>query len=192
MRLVALLLVVAPLASAEEVRVERRLFVKEKHLFVSVGPAWFDRSDYFVSPGAALSLAYYPTESGGAEIRYVQLFSRLSGSAQTVYDLIQLSPDAQRPVALALAGWRQSLTYGKVAVAGTALHFDVQAALHAGALRTDRSISPAVSASAGILLRVSRRMFAQFDLGLAATFEQRAFSGMAMGFLPLLTFGAEL
>lgn len=192
MRLLALLLTCALGASAEEVRVERRLLVKENHLFASLGAAWFDRSDYFVSPGAALSIAYYPIESGGVEIRYLQLFSSLSGSAQTVYNLFQLSPDAQRPVALALAGWRQSLTYGKVAVAGAALHFDVQAALHAGALLTDRATAPAVAASVGVLMRVSRHVFGQLDLGLATTFEQRSFSGAAVGFLPVLSVGAEL
>ena len=192
MRLLALLLACALGASAQEVRVERRLLVKEKHLFASLGATWFDRSDYFVSPGAALSVAYYPIESGGPEVRYVKLFSTLSGSARTVYDLFGLSPDAQRPLALALAGWRQSLTYGKVAVAGTAIHFDVQGALHVGALFTDRATAPAVSGSLGVLVRVSPRVFAQLDLGIAATFEERVFSGAAAGFLPVLSVGAEL
>lgn len=192
MRVFAFLLGCSLAASAQEVRVERRLLVKEKHFFASLGATWFDRSDYFVSPGAALSVAYYPIESGGPEVRYLRLFSRLSGSAQTVYDLIGLTPDAQRPVALALAGWRQSLTYGKIAIAGAALHFDVQGALHAGALFTDRATAPAVAGSLGLLLRVSPRVFAQLDLGIAATFEQRVFSGAAAGFLPVLSVGAEL
>ncbi len=192
MRLLLLLCACALAASAQEVRVERRLLVKEKHFFASLGAAWFDRSDYFVSPGAALSVAYYPIESGGPEVRFVRLFSSLSGSARTVYDLFRMSPDTQRPVAMALAGWRQSLTYGKVAVAGAAVHFDVQAALHAGALLTDRATAPALAGSLGVLVRVSPRIFAQLDLGLAATFEQRVFSGAAAGFLPVLSVGAEL
>jgi len=125
-------------------------------------------------------------------VRFVRLFSSLSGSARTVYDLFRMSPDTQRPVAMALAGWRQSLTYGKVAVAGAAVHFDVQAALHAGALLTDRATAPALAGSLGVLVRVSPRIFAQLDLGLAATFEQRVFSGAAAGFLPVLSVGAEL
>lgn len=192
MRLAALVFAVAVGASAQEVRVERRLLVKEKHLFASLGPAWLDRSDYYVSPGAALTVAYYPIESGGPEVRFVKLFSSLSGSARAVFDAFGMSPDAQRPLSLALAGWRQSLTYGKVAVAGSAVHFDLQAAFHAGALFTDRSTAPAVAGSVGVLVRVSPRIFAQFDLGIAATFEQRAFSGMAAGFLPVLSIGAEL
>src|SRR5205823_14300142 len=77
MRLLLLLCACALAASAQEVRVERRLLVKEKHFFASLGAAWFDRSDYFVSPGAALSVAYYPIESGGPEVRYVRFFSSL-------------------------------------------------------------------------------------------------------------------
>jgi hypothetical protein len=192
MRLAALLFACALGASAEEVRVERRLLVKEKHLFASLGAAWLDRSDYFVSPGAALSVAYYPIESGGPEVRFVKLFSSLSGSARTVFAAFGMTPDVQRPVSLALVGWRQSLTYGKVAIAGSAVHFDVQAALHGGALFTDQTTAPAVEGSLGVLVRVSPRVFAQFDLGLAATFEQRAFSGAAAGFLPVLSVGAEL
>jgi hypothetical protein len=192
MRLAALLFACALGASAQEVRVERRLLVKEKHLFASLGAAWLDRSDYFVSPGAALSVAYYPIESGGPEVRFVKLFSSLSSSARTVFDAFGMTPDVQRPVSLALVGWRQSLTYGKVAIAGSAVHFDVQAALHGGALFTDRATAPAVEGSLGVLVRVSQRVFAQFDLGVATTFEQRAFSGAAAGFLPILSVGAEL
>jgi hypothetical protein len=57
----------AAAARAEDVRVEPRLLVKEHHLFASLGPTWLDRDDYYVSPGLALSLAWYPVESGAVE-----------------------------------------------------------------------------------------------------------------------------
>jgi len=101
-------------------------------------------------------------------------------------------PDARQPQALALLGWRQSLTYGKISLGDSALHFDVQGALHGGGLFTDRGFAPAVGASAGILARLNRWVFAQLDLGLLLSFEQRQRSAAALGFLPVLSLGAEL
>src|SRR5205085_1207835 len=45
-----------------QVRVEPRLFVKAQHIFVSGGLTWLERGDYYNSPGAALSAAYYLRE----------------------------------------------------------------------------------------------------------------------------------
>jgi hypothetical protein len=179
-------------ARAEDVRVEPRLFVKDHHFFASLGPTWLERDDYYVSPGVALSLAWYPVESGAVEVRYARFFSSLSSSAQEVYNLVGLMPDAHRPVGLLLGGWRQSLTYGKVSLAGAAIHFDVQAAFDGGLLFTDRATAPAFGASIGVVARVTRRIFAQLDLGALASFEQRQYARAALGFLPVLSMGAEL
>jgi len=195
MRVLALsltILLCATGARAQAVRVEPRLFVKQGHFFTSIGGAWLERGDYWRSPGLALSAAYYPTESGGAEARLVWLFSSLSGSAQEITAATGFVPEAHKPEGLALAGWRQSLTYGKVALAGEALHFDLQGALHGGGLFTDRGFAPAASASAGILARLNRWVFLQLDLGLLLSFEQRQSSGASLGFLPVLSAGAEL
>jgi hypothetical protein len=189
---VLLSLCLAAAAHAEDVRVEPRLLVKQHHLFASLGPTWLDRDDYYASPGLALSLAWYPIESGGVELRFARFFSSLTSSAQEVYDLVGLAPDAHRPVGLAQAGWRQSLTYGKVSVAGAAIHFDVQAAFDAGLLFTDRATAPAFGASVGLLARMTRRIFAQLDLGALASFEQRQRAHAALGFMPMLSMGAEL
>jgi hypothetical protein len=188
----ALAVLIASAARAEDVRVEPRLLVKEHHLFASLGPTWLDRDDYYVSPGIALSFAWYPTESGAVEFRFARFFSSLSSSAQEVYDLVGLAPDAHRPIGLALGGWRQSLTYGKVSIAGAAIHFDVQAAFDGGLLFTDRATAPAFGASIGVLARLSRRIFAQLDLGALASFEQRQYGHSAFGFLPVFSMGAEL
>lgn len=192
MKLCALLLICAAGVRAEGVRVEPRLFVKQGHFFTSLGGAWLERGDYWVNPALSFSAAYYPSESGGAEARVLWFFSSLSESAQRVSAATGFVPDARKPEALALAGWRQSLTYGKVALAGQALHFDVQGALHGGGLFTDRGFAPAIGASAGVLARLNRWVFLQLDLGLLLSFDQRQRSGAALGLLPVLSAGAEL
>jgi len=179
-------------ARAQAVRVEPRLFVKQGHWFTSFGGTWLERGDYWLNPGLSLSAAYYPSESGGAEVRAMWFFSSLSDSARQVGAATGFVPDARKPEVLALAGWRQSLTYGKVALAGEAVHFDLQGALHAGGLFTDRGLAPAVSASTGILARLNRWVFLQLDLGLLLSFEQRQRAGASLGFFPLLSAGAEL
>jgi len=192
MRLCALLLLCAAAARAEGVRVEPRLFVKQGHFFTSMGGAWLERGDYWVNPALSLSAAYYPSESGGAEARLLWFFSSLSDSAQRISAATGFVPDARKPEVLALAGWRQSLTYGKVVIAGQALHFDLQGALHGGGLFTDRGFAPAVGASGGVLARLNRWVFLQLDIGLLLSFDQRQRSGAALGFLPVLSAGAEL
>jgi hypothetical protein len=192
MRAFALVLLCAVGARAEGVRVEPRLFVKQGHFFTSVGAAWLERSDYWLNPGFSFSAAYYPWEGGGIETRVLWFFSSLSDSAQRMSAATGFVPDARQPQALALLGWRQSLTYGKVALAGAALHFDLQGALHCGGMFTDRGLAPAAAASVGILGRLNRWMFAQLDVGLLLSLEQRQRSGAALGLLPVLSLGAEL
>jgi hypothetical protein len=79
-----------------------------------------------------------------------------------------------------------------VAIAGAALHFDVQGAAHGGGLFTDRGIAPAFGASAGIVGRVGSHFFTQLDLGVLLSFEQRQKSSAAFGFLPVFSFGVDL
>jgi hypothetical protein len=192
MRAFALVLLCALGARAEAVRVEPRLFVKQGHFFTSFGGSWLERSDYWVNPGVSLSAAYYPTESGGVEARMLWFFSSLSDSAQRISAATGFVPDARKPEALLLAGWRQSLTYGKVALAGEALHFDLQGALHGGGLFTDRGFAPAAGVSGGVLARLNRWVFLQLDVGLLLSFEQRQHGGAALGLLPIFSAGAEL
>jgi hypothetical protein len=188
----ALVLLCALSARAEDIRVEPRLFVKQGRIFTSFGLTYLERGDYWVSPGIALSATYYPSERGGPDARLVWFFSSLSGSAQQVATSTGFVPDARQPNALALVGWRQSLTYGKVALGGSALHFDVQGSAHGGGLFTDRGVAPAVSAAAGIAGRLGSHLFAQIDLGLLLSFEQRQRGGAALGFLPVFSFGVDL
>ena len=187
-----LLLALISSAAAAQTRVEPRVFVKDRHLFVSGGATFLERNDYWTSPGASFSAVYYPGESNGVELRGAFFASNLDGAAAEVATATGLRPDAQKPVALLLGGWRHSLTYGKVAIASGVIHFDVQSGLYAGALFTDAAMNPAVSGAVGVVARIGSSMFAQFDLALLVSRERRSTSTIAVGALPLLTFGFSL
>jgi hypothetical protein len=191
MKLVFLIAALAPAAMAQ-VRVEPRQLVKEQHLFVSGGVTWLERNDYWVSPGATLSAVWYPAEDDGIETRLALFSSHLDGSAQEVADKTGLQPDSQAPQTLLLFGWRHSLTYGKVALASQVVHFDVQSGLHLGSLITDKAATPAASGSLGLVAKLGQRGYAQLDLALLLSLEQRSSRVLAGGFLPLLTFGWSL
>ena len=184
-------LALAPAALAQ-VRVEPRLLVKERRLFLSGGLTWLERNDYYRSPGAIFSASYYPRENDGVELRAGFFASSLNGSAQEVANQTGLRPDAQKPQALLLVGWRHSLSYGKLALGSGAVHFDLQSGLHAGSLFTDRAATPALSGSVGLMARAGAHAYAQFDLALLFSREQRSTSVLAAGVFPLLTFGWAL
>lgn len=188
----ALLIFAASSAALAQVRVEPRALVKEKHFFVSGGLTWLDRNDYYLSPGGTLSAVYYFRENDGLELRTAMFWSQLDGSADEVVKQAGLYPDAQKPEVLLLGGWRHSLTYGKVALFSSVVHFDVQSGLHAGSLITDHSATPAAAASAGVVAQLGGRGFAQLDLMLLGSLERRSERVLALGFLPLLTFGWSL
>ena len=181
-------------AAGAAVRVERRLLRTEGHLFLSLGPAYLARGDYFASPGLVLSATWYLREGGGLELRAAPLFSRLDAAGREVSAETGLVPDAQRPVALVTAGWRQSLGYGKVLPfpGGGVVHFDLQGAAAAGLLRTDRSTAPALAVGPGLLARLGARGVAQLDVQLTLSFEERRYASLSPGILASLTFGGWL
>ena len=74
----------------------------------------------------SLTATWYLREDDGLEGRLAFFVSSLTDAAQEVADATHLKPDAQMPVALLLAGWRHSLTYGKLATSSSVIHFDVQ------------------------------------------------------------------
>ena len=191
MKLALLILIASPAVFAQ-VRVEPRSLVKERRFFLSGGLTFLDRNDYYVSPGGAVSATYYFRESDGVELRAAFFWSHLDGSAQEVVSQAGLYPDAQKPEVLLLAGWRHSLTYGKVALFSGVIHFDVQSGVHAGTLMTDRAATPAVAGSFGVVAGLGTRGFAQFDLALLGSLENRSQRVLALGALPLLSFGWSL
>lgn len=191
MKLAFLLLAVAP-AAAAQVRVEPRLLVKEQHLFLSGGFSWLARGDYYNSPGAVLSAAWYPKEDDAVELRAAAFVAFLNDSANRIFQGTGFVPDSQKPSSLIMLGWRHSLTYGKVALGSSVLHFDFQSGLHGGILVTDRSLQPALSASVGLLARISNRFYSQLDVALVGSREQRSTAVFAAGVLPMLTVGVSL
>lgn len=93
-------------ARGEPVMVEPRLLVKKHRLFVAVGGTWLARGDYYDNPGIAVDVTAYPIESGGAELRLGWFFSSLNAAGREVFRRTHLVPDAHRPIALVMAGWR--------------------------------------------------------------------------------------
>ena len=189
--LLAAAVLIAPAALAQ-VRVEPRLFVKDQHTFLSGGITWLERGDYYNSPGAVFSGAYYLRETDALEVRAVIFASWLGSSGQQVVNSTGLVPDSQRPVSLLAAGWRHSLAYGKVALAGSILHFDVQGGGDLGTLLTDRALNPAACGFFGVVARLGNHFYGQLDLALVGSVEQRSSTVFTVGFLPLLTLGGWL
>jgi len=109
MRALIVAALIAPTAFAQQVRVEPRLFVKDHHYFLSGGLTWLERGDYYNSPGAVFSGAYYLRETDALEVRAVIFASWLGSSGQQVVNSTGLVPDSQRPVSLLAAGLRHSL-----------------------------------------------------------------------------------
>jgi len=179
-------------AAWSQVRVEPRALVKEGSVFLSGGGTWLERHDQYSSPGLTLIATWYLREDDGLEARAAFFVSSLTEAAQEVQHASGLKPDAQMPVALLLAGWRHSLTYGKVAAGSTVIHFDVQSGLHLGTLVTDASATPAAAASVGVVARLGRRGFAQLDLSLLASIENRSSTVLALGVMPVFCLGWSL
>jgi hypothetical protein len=192
MRALLLAALITPAALAQQIRVEPRLFVKEHHYFLSGGLTWLERGDYYNSPGAVFSGAYYLRESDALEVRAAMFASWLGSSGSQVVSSTGLVPDSHKPVSLIAAGWRHSIAYGKVALGGTVLHFDVQGGGDLGTLLTDRALTPAACGFFGIVARLRDRLYAQLDLGVIGSLEHRSSSVLAVGFLPVLTLGGWL
>ncbi|MET0400996.1 MAG: hypothetical protein ABW123_01280 [Cystobacter sp.] len=182
-----------PGVEAPPVRVERRLLLKEQHGFLTAGPTYLARGDYYNNPGLLLSGTWYLTEMSGVELKAGAFLSSLNASATEVFERTGLVPEANRPIALLSVGWRQGLGYGKVLVGGSrVIHFDVQAAAHLGVTLTSRGVSPSPMIGPGLLMRLSPRIHAQLDVPLVVTLEPRPRSLITLGALPSLTVGVVL
>src|SRR5207244_5676407 len=128
-----------------------------------------------------LSAAWYATETTGFELRAAFFFSRLSAAGREVFASTGLLPDAHKPVSLLTLGVRRSLTYGKVALGNAVVHFDVQAGAHGGGLVTDRALTPAISASIGVVARITQRFHAQLDVAALGSLERRSHRVFSLG-----------
>jgi hypothetical protein len=192
MRALLAMALIAPAALGQQVRVEPRLFVKDQHIFLSGGLTWLERGDYYNSPGAVFSAAYYLREGDAFELRTAIFASWMGASGDQVVRRTGLVPDAQKPVSLLAGGWRHSLTYGKVALAGSILHFDIQGGADLGTLITDKALTPAGCAFFGVMARLGDSFYGQLDFALVGSVEQRSTPVFTAGFLPMLTLGGWL
>ena len=191
MRALLAIALAAPAALAQ-VRVEPRLFAKDQHLFLSGGITWLERGDYYNSPGFVFTGAYYLREGDALELRTAVFASWLGESGDQVVRRTGLVPDSQKPVSLLAAGWRHSLAYGKVALGGSILHFDVQGGADLGTLITDRAMTPALLGFFGVMGRLGDHFYGQLDLGILGSVEKRSSPVATFGFLPVLTLGGWL
>jgi outer membrane beta-barrel protein len=183
----------AQLPGPTPVLVEHRLLVKERRWFFALGLGWLARGDYYNNPGLSASIAYWPVESTAVELRVSYFLSSLNGPAQVLFDQRGLLPDAQQPGTRLMAGVRRDLAYGKLALSDSVVHFDFQLGLHVGTLITRQTATPALDLSAGLLLRMSPRWFAQLDVAAMASYENRVrSSSLALGVLPELSIGFSL
>jgi hypothetical protein len=192
MRPLILAALIAPAAVAQQVRVEPRLFVKDHHYFLSGGLTWLERGDYYNSPGAVFSGAWYLRESDAVEVRAAVFASWLGSSGSQVVSSTGLVPDAHKPMSLLALGWRHSFTYGKVALGDSVVHFDVQGGGDVGTLVTDRALTPAACGFVGVVARLREHLYGQLDLTAVGSLEQRSSNVLAIGFLPVLTIGGWL
>jgi len=192
MRALFVAALIAPAALAQQVRVEPRLFVKDHHYFLSGGLTWLERGDYYNSPGAIFSGAYYLRESDAVEVRAALFASWLGSSGSQVVNSTGLVPDSHKPVSLIAAGWRHTVTYGKVAFGDSVVHFDVQGGGDLGTLITDRAMTPAACGFFGVVARLRDRLYGQLDLTVVGSLEHRTSPVFAVGFLPVLTLGGWL
>jgi hypothetical protein len=185
---------IPPGADGVPVKVERRRLLKDKHYFLTAGPTYLARGDYYRSPGLLASASYYPREWGGVELKLGLFLSSLTSAGREVFDRTGLVPDAHKPAALAAVGWRQSLGYGKALVGSDLthlVHFDLQLAGHLGLTFTDRSANPTLALGPGLLVR-TRTLFLQIDAPLLASLEDRSRSSLALGMLPTVALGLQL
>jgi hypothetical protein len=185
---------VPPGADGTPVKVERRRLLKQKHVFITAGPTYLARGDYYRSPGLSAALSYYPYETGGMEVKLALLFSTLTTAGREVFERTGLVPDAHRPSFVGAVGWRQSVGYGK-ALVGSSLthlvHFDLQLAGHLGLTFTDRAANPTLALGPGLLVR-TRTLFLQVDAPFVGSLESRSRSSLALGMLPSFTLGFQL
>jgi hypothetical protein len=186
--------VVPPGADGVPVKVERRRLLKQGHTFLTFGPTYFARGDYYRNPGLSAAASYYPQEWGGLELKLALFFSSLTSAGSEVFERTGFVPDAHKPAFLAAAGWRQSVGYGK-ALVGSSLthlvHFDLQLAGHLGLTFTDKAANPTLALGPGLLVR-TQTLFLQLDAPLVGSLESRSRGSVSLGVLPTLTLGIQL
>jgi outer membrane beta-barrel protein len=177
------------------VRVQPRFATKAKHLQLYGGVEYLSRGDFFNSPGARVGATYYPIEALGLELALSHFWSSLNAEAERIRNTLGAIPDSHAPGWLTMAGVRYSIGYGKLMVGGLggAIHFEPQAFAHAGLHVHDGDVGPSADAGLGMLVFLTPRMFARFDVALVFERESRAFGPVSVwGTLPTIAVGGTL
>jgi outer membrane beta-barrel protein len=177
------------------VRVQPRFATKAKHVQLFGGLEYLSRGDFFNSPGVRAGATYYPIEALGLELTVSHFWSSLNAEAVRIRNTLGAIPDSHAPGWLTMAGLRYSIGYGKLMLGGlgSAIHFEPQAFAHAGMHVHDGDIGPSADAGLGMLVFLTPRMFARFDVAVVFERETRAFGPVSVwGTLPTLGFGGTL
>jgi hypothetical protein len=178
-----------------DLRVQNRFATNAGTTQLFVGIDYFDRRDYYTSPGLRVGGTYYLGESLGVELQMSRFFSSLNHAATEVQHTYGLLPDSRAPTWLFLAGGRYALGFGKMMIGGVnhVVHFQPQALAQVGLHVYDGSLGPSGMIGAGLLVHITPRWFVRLDGAMTVELESRI-DGTAtvLGFLPSLVGGGLL
>ncbi|HXT96478.1 MAG TPA: hypothetical protein VN853_09265 [Polyangia bacterium] len=157
------------------IRVQQRFAAKARLVELSGGFEYLSRGDFYNSPGARISGAYYPIESLGIEARISHYWSSLDATAREVISTTGTLPDSHAPGWVGMLGARYSIGYGKLLVGGLGgvIHFEPQAFVHGGLHDNDGDVGPSADFGLGFLVFLMPRLFVRADVPVTLDWEYR-------------------
>lgn len=157
------------------IRIQQRFAAKAKLVELAGGFEYLSRGDFYNSPGARISAAYYPIESLGLEARISHYWSSLDATAQEVVNINALLPDSHAPGWVGMLGARYSIGYGKLLVGGLGgvIHFEPQAFVHGGIHDNSGDVGPSADFGLGFLVFLMPRLFVRADVPVTLDWEYR-------------------
>lgn len=177
------------------IRVQQRFAFKAKLVEVAAGFEYLSRGDFYNSPGARISGAYYPIEPLGIEARISHYWSGLDATAQEVISTNGTLPDSHAPGWVAMVGARYSIGYGKLLVGGLGgvIHFEPQAFVHGGIHDNAGDVGPSADFGLGFLVFLTPRLFVRADVPVTLDWEYRYSRTVTVfGTAPTLSVGGLL
>jgi len=178
-----------------DVRVQPRFVQNAGQWRVFAGVDYYERRDYYLSPGVELGVAHSLTEALALELQAHHFFSSLNSSAADVSRKYGVLPDSLAPAWLLLADVRYNLGYGKVLLEGVrrVVHFEPQAVLGVGVHVNGGQFGPSALLGLGLAFHLTPAWFLRIEGALGLDGESvGGRARLKMGFLPALTFGANL
>jgi hypothetical protein len=157
------------------IRIQQRFAAKAKLVELAGGFEYLSRGDFYNSPGARISGAYYPIEPLGIEVRLSHYWSSLDATAQEVISTNGTLPDSHAPGWVGMLGARYSIGYGKLVVGGLGgvIHFEPQAFVHAGIHDNAGDVGPSADFGLGFLVFLMPRLFVRADVPVTLDWEYR-------------------